>query len=149
MPFVFGELTPDRRAQGRLCSEETIDLDEPTDGPRIAGIQCQGEIIEIRIDTIPQERREELRVGLRIEARERHGQFLDGHAQHPAQTEQMPSMKVGLLAPKPQRHGLTAQADASSEFRPAPSTSLEKSSQRFNVHHFFNLAPLGFTVKYT
>ncbi len=51
--LIVREVAPNSRAKGGLCGVETIDFHESTESPWIPGVQCYGEIIEIRKETIP------------------------------------------------------------------------------------------------
>ena len=126
MSLVVREFYPDERAKGRLRGEETIDFHESTERPRIPVIQGHGEIIEIRKNAIPKQRCAQRRMGLRLETRKRFRKILNRNAEHPAQSDEVPALKIGFFSAKPQRHGLPTYADTSSQFSASPAPSLEQ-----------------------
>lgn len=149
MPFVVRESIPDDRAEGRLRGEEAVDFREPTECSRIPGIQCHREIIQVGVRAIPEQGCAKLSEGLRLEARERLGEGLGRDTEHPAQTDQVPSVQVGVPSTKPQGHRLTTDANPSSKLRLRPTPRLQERLQRSNIHDVGRLPPERCFVKST
>lgn len=132
--LVLRKVAPGGLTERLFRCVKAIDFDETADRLGSGSQKRDGEVVEVRIQTIPEEGRAKGTVRLGLEAGKRFDQILYGYSEHVTQPQQMAALEIGPFLLKPQGDGLPGEPDAASELRLGQAPGLEERGKGSRMH---------------